>query len=145
LVASDHSPCPPAMKCRQTGDFLGAWGGISSLQFSLSIMWTQASRRGYSIQNLTQWMSRKPAQLAGLTGRKGAIAPGYDADLVIWKPRGRQTCLSSAIHHRHELTPYNGHVLDGVVESTFLRGEKIYDNGRFASGPRGEPLCRADI
>ncbi len=157
LVASDHSPCPPELKCGDSGDFLRAWGGISSLQLSLSVMWTQAQRRGYSIRRLAEWMSTGPARLAGLEQRKGAIRAGYDADLVVWNPEGTfrvgssagpdshengQECPASHLHHRHKLTPYAGRLLRGVVEATFLRGKKIYENGHFPSGPSGRMLQR---
>jgi allantoinase len=84
LVASDHSPCPPSMK--GTGDFFSCWGGITSLQVGLSATWTEAVARGHDLGDLARWMSQGPARLAGLGGRKGRIAPGYDADLVIFNP-----------------------------------------------------------
>src|SRR6202040_1751796 len=86
LVASDHSPCPPSMKLREQGDFLGAWGGIASLQLGLPILWTNARARDYALTDVAKWMSSGPARLAGLAGKKGAIAVGCDADLVIFDP-----------------------------------------------------------
>src|SRR5262249_1935320 len=80
-VASDHSPCPPALKRREAGDFGAAWGGISSLQLGLPAVWTGARRRGRALADVVRWMAAGPAALAGLVG-KGAIAPGCDADLV---------------------------------------------------------------
>lgn len=138
MIVSDHSPCPPDMKLPETGDFLCAWGGISSLQLRLSIIWTEAQRRGSSIQDLARWLCSAPAKLVGLAGRKGAIAPGYDADLVVWNPAKQFTVDGSALHHRHKLTPYQGQTLSGVVEKTFLRGVEIYDcGGRFVQQPLG--------
>jgi allantoinase len=134
MIASDHSPCPPALK---RGDFANAWGGISSLQISLPVVWTEARRRGYSLSNLVEWMCRAPARLAGLDRRKGAIAAGYDADLVSWNPEATFQVEPAKLHHRHKLTPYAGHLLHGVVEKTFLRGQKIYDNEHFPAGPIG--------
>jgi allantoinase len=72
-----------------------------------------------------------------LGNRKGAIATGFDADLVIWNPDKEFKVDGNALHHRHKLTPYNNRVLQGVVEKTFLRGRKIYDDGEFDSEPRG--------
>jgi allantoinase len=140
MIVSDHSPCPPRMKLRESGDFLCAWGGISSLQLRLPAVWTEASRRGYSFADLARWLCSAPARLVGLEGRKGLIDAGYDADLVIWNPAKQFTVKGHALHHRHKLTPYQDRVLNGVAEKTFLRGEKIYDNGEFITEPWGRFL-----
>jgi allantoinase len=137
MIVSDHSPCPPEMKLPESGDFLCAWGGISSLQLRLPVVWTEAGRRGYSLQDLARWLCSAPAELVGLEGRKGLIAAGYDADLVIWNPAKQFRVEGDALHHRHKLTPYQGRILNGVVEKTFLRGRKIYDGGEFITEPRG--------
>ena len=142
MVVSDHSPCPPEMKRRQEGDFLKAWGGISSLQFRLPAVWTEASRRGHTLGDLARWLSREPARLAGLYGRKGAITPGRDADLVIFDPDAAFRVGAGANEHRHKLTPYDGMELKGAVLATYLRGEKIYDRGEFAPAPTGTLLLR---
>lgn len=142
MVVSDHSPCPPERKLRDSGDFLRAWGGISSLQFRLPLMWTAARRRGHSFLRLAEWLCRAPARLVGLHRRKGAIQKGYDADLVVWNPEGSFAVDAAALHHRHKLTPYAGQILDGVVEATFLRGKKIYQKGQFIPEPSGEIVSR---
>lgn len=140
LIVSDHSPCPPDMKLPETGDFLAAWGGISSLQLRLPVVWTESKRRGYSFEDLTRWLCSAPAKLVGLENRKGAIAPGYDADIVIWNPAQPFKVVGAALHHRHKLTPYEGRVLSGVVEKTFLQGRKIYDGGEILGEPSGALL-----
>lgn len=140
FVVSDHSPCPPEMKLRESGDFLKAWGGISSLQLRLPIVWTEANRRGFSLQDVARWLCDAPAKLVGLGGRKGLIASGYDADLVIWDPTEQFKVEGRELHHRHKLTPYQDLVLSGVVEKTFLRGRKIYDSGKFTGESRGALL-----
>jgi allantoinase len=142
MIVSDHSPCPPDMKLRETGDFLAAWGGISSLQLRLPIVWTEAKPRGFSIPDLAGWLCSEPARLVGMSNRKGAIAIGFDADLVIWNPEKQFRVEGSALHHRHKLTPYRDRVLQGVVEKTFLRGRKIYDGGEFVAEPQGILLTR---
>jgi allantoinase len=141
-VVSDHSPCSPALKLSETGDFLKAWGGVSSLQFGLSLIWTQAQRRGFGLEELARWMSAAPAKLAGLQGRKGSIAPGQDADLVVWNPEEEFTLSREMIQHRHRLTPYLGRKLRGVVKMTFLRGRKVYERGTVIGPPAGETLLR---
>jgi allantoinase len=123
LVASDHSPCPPAMK-ETGGDFFAAWGGIASLQLSLSAAWTGARGRHLGPQRIAEWMSAAPARLAGLDDRKGRIAPGFDADLAIWNPDARAGDASSLSYHRHHLTPYTNVDLYGRVEATYVGGHK---------------------
>ena len=142
MVVSDHSPCPPDMKLRKGGDFLQAWGGIASLQLRLPVIWTEARKRGFSIADLAEWLCHAPSKLVGLEGRKGAIAVGYDADIVIWNSEEQFCVEPGMIHHRHKVTPYEGRVLQGVVEKTFLRGEKVYDGGEFLIGSTGIILTR---
>jgi allantoinase len=143
FIATDHSPCPPAMKLPEEGDFLRAWGGIASLQLSLPAVWTQAHSRGYPVSRLAEWLCAGPARLAGLTGRKGAIAVGCDADLVIWNPDATFRVDAARLHHRHKVTPYAGRELAGVVETTFLRGRKIFERGEFLSPAAGQVLRRS--
>jgi allantoinase len=142
FIASDHSPCPPVMKLLDEGDFMRAWGGIASLQLSLPAVWTEGAKRGYAVQHLAAWLSAGPARLAGLEKRKGAIAVGCDADLVIWNPNAKFMVEPSQLHYRHKITPFAGRTLAGVVETTFLRGRKIYERGEFSSGPIGHVLHR---
>lgn len=145
MIATDHSPCPPEMKQRETGDFMSAWGGIASLQLSLSAMWTEARMRGYALTQVAGWMCRAPARLAGLGNKKGAIAVGYDADLVIWNPDVTFRVNPEQLQHRHKYTPYAGRILSGVIEATFLRGKKIYERGEFFSSPTGQVLLRGKL
>jgi allantoinase len=143
LVVSDHSPCPPDMKLREQGDFMNAWGGISSLQLRLPIMWTEARARGRTIEDLTEWLCRAPARQVGLHNLKGAIKDGFDADVVIWNPdrEFKVEVEPPMLNHRHKLSPYNGEVLRGVVEKTFVRGRIVYDGGEFF-GPLGQIIKR---
>ncbi len=144
LIASDHSPCPPAMKLHEEGDFLRAWGGIASLQLSLAAVWTEARSRGYAVTQLAEWLCAAPTRLAGLGGRKGTIVQGCDADLVIWNPDAKFRVEPTALHHRHKQTPYSGRELHGVVETTFLRGRKIFERGEFSTAPIGHILQRGN-
>ncbi len=141
MVCSDHSPCPPERKRLDDGDFLGAWGGISSLQLGLPLLWSAARRRGHTLADLAKWMCASPARLAGLDGRKGAIAPGRDADLVVLDPDASFTVDPASLYHRHPVTPYAGRVLHGVVRATYLRGQLAWDEAGFAD-PRGRLLVR---
>jgi len=141
MVVSDHSPCPPEMKLREKGDFMKAWGGISSLQLRLPVMWTEAETRGFTLNQLAEWLCGAPARQIGLAARKGSIAVGNDADLLIWNPNREFRVTPELIEHRHKLTPYAGETLRGVVEKTFVRGEIVYDGGEFGE-PKGQPVFR---
>ena len=123
-VVSDHSPCPPALKRLDLGDFGAAWGGISSVQLALPVVWTQARARGHALDDVVRWMAAGPAGLAGLAA-KGAIAPGKDADLVAFAPEDSFSVRPELLHHRHGLTPYAGQRLHGVVRRTWLRGAPV--------------------
>jgi allantoinase len=142
LVATDHSPAPPALKHLDDGDFLRAWGGIASLQLGLSVVWTGASARNLPVDLLPRWMAEEPAKLAGLQGSKGAIAAGLDADLVLWDPDAEQIVDPAALQHRHPITPYAGMRLRGRVRTTILRGQVVFDDGVFAGPPRGHVILR---
>ena len=140
FVVSDHSPCPASLKLREQGDFRNAWGGIASLQLRLPVMWTEVQSRGLSLLDLTRWLCSGPAAQVGLDHRKGSIAPGFDADFVIWNPDEQFTVESSNLFHRHKVSPYIGETLRGVVQKTFLRGRKIYDGGEIDGASTGEFL-----
>jgi allantoinase len=124
LVVTDHSPCTPELKKLDLGDFDQAWGGIASLQFGLQIVWTECKKRHVSIEDLARWMCEAPAKLAGLS-RKGRIEAGRDADFVVWRPEADFTVTNECILHRNKVTPYEGQTLSGVIDGTFLRGQKV--------------------
>jgi len=140
LVATDHSPCPLAMKQREAGNFKSAWGGISSLSLALPVMWTEASERGFTLSDLTRWMAAAPAQLAGCVRSKGRIVEGGDADFVIFEPEAEFVVSEDRLHHRHPISPYLGNKLRGVVKATFLRGQRIFSEGKFSGQARGQEI-----
>jgi len=138
MIVSDHSPCPVEMKCKESGDFAAAWGGIASLQLTLPVVWTEARKRGFSEVDIVRWMASAPAMLAGLAGKKGAIAAGHDADIVLWDPDEEFIVDPENLHHRLKLTPYAGRRLHGVVKKTYLRGCPVTVGG----DPHGRVLRR---
>ena len=138
FITSDHSPCTPELKNLEAGNFEKAWGGISSIQFALPVIWTECKQRGYSLEQLINWMSKQPAKFIGKDQQKGQISPGFDADLVCWNPDKKYIIKKEAIHHKNKLTPYEGESLYGVVNATFLRGQKVYENGQFLGNPKGK-------
>jgi allantoinase len=143
-VVTDHSPSTVELKCSGSGDFMKAWGGISSLQLGLAAIWTEAKARGRGIRDVVHWMSAAPAKLAGLQDRKGAIAAGFDADFVIWDPDAEFKVDVSTLEHRNKITPYHARKLFGSTLRTILRGETIYERGAgFGEKRRGRWVRRA--
>jgi allantoinase len=143
MVTTDHSPCPPAMKRLEEGRWDLAWGGIASLGLALPILWTGMIERGISIERIGRWLTAAPARLAGLTGRKGALAEGCDADIVVFDPNQRWTVTVDDLLFRHKLSPYLGAKLFGRVQETWLRGEQVFAKDQIAGNARGRELVRA--
>jgi allantoinase len=142
FIVSDHSPCTPALKHLESGDFGRAWGGIAGLQFSLAAVWTEMRTRGMSVADLSRLMSFNTARFLGLGARKGSLAPGLDADLVVFDPDESFVLETAQVLHRHSLTPYSGRQLYGKVRKTYLRGQCIYDQGAFPVSRVGLRLAR---
>lgn len=144
-IVSDHSPAPPALRRLDDGNLLTAWGGIASVQLTLPAVWTEAEPRGIDIATVSRWLSAAPATLAGLVGRKGHLAVGYDADMVIWRPESSFVVEGHALEHRHAPTPYEERTLRGVVTRTVVRGHTVFHHAgpeahRFLDTPHGEWL-----
>jgi len=140
MVVSDHSPAPQDLKCVDTGDFMKAWGGISSLQLALPLIWTHGSPKGLSLEDVTRLLSHNTAKLARLQHHKGSIAIGLDADFVVWNPDGDVLVTREMLQFRHKLSPYLGQILKGDVIRTILRGDVVYSNGQLVSEPIGRLL-----
>jgi len=140
FVITDHSPCTPALKQPERGDFFAAWGGIASLSLGLSAIWTEARARGASLPQLATWMSRAPARFAGLSRKKGCVARGYDADLVVWSPEETFEVAPETLFFRHKVSPYLGRTLTGRVARTLLRGQVVFADGAHPAGPIGAAL-----
>lgn len=142
-LGSDHSPCPPEMKFLDTKDFAAAWGGISSLQLMLPVIWHSAMLRDFSISRLAECMASAPAKVLGLSGSKGCIAPGMDADIVAFDPDTTWIVHGENLYHRHKVTPYEGVELRGKVFETWLRGKSAFRDGSLTENPFGNFLRRS--
>jgi len=126
FIVSDHSPCTPALKLMEKGNFLEAWGGIAGLQFSLSAVWTQMQEYGLHLPDLTRLMAANTARFIGLDKKKGRLDIGLDADVIIFDDQKTYTVVSEQVFHRHKITPYQNRQLKGRVERTILRGQEIF-------------------
>jgi allantoinase len=124
LVASDHSPCIPSLK-ESGGDFSSCWGGIASLQYSLAAVWTGAKQRGVGIEKVSQWMSGATSRLAGLESKKGRLAEGFDADIIVFDPDADCSAKPGKL-----LSPYQARELFGNVAATYVAGENVMLSAR---------------
>jgi allantoinase len=123
-IASDHSPSTLELKDLENGDFGVAWGGIASVQVALSVVWTEARRRGVGLDRVVEWMASKPARRVGLPA-KGKLALGYDADFAVFAADDAFVVDAAKLHHKNPLTPYQGKTLSGLVRRTFVRGREV--------------------
>ena len=143
-IVSDHSPCPPNLKQKDTGDFFAAWGGVASLELGLSVVWSETRKRGGSLAGVVNWMAHAPARLAGLQRVKGRLAPGLQADFALVSADEYFSVDAKALQQRHPITPYAGRTLHGKVHATYLRGTLIYETGGVVGEPMGRLLTRTE-
>ncbi|MGH9597704.1 MAG: allantoinase AllB [Edaphobacter sp.] len=140
MVVTDHSPCPPAMKCEDSGRFDLAWGGIAGLPLALPIIHTECHRRSFTLDDVARWMSSAPASLAGISHRAGALKAGREANFVVFDTDAQFVVTADKLHYRHAISPYLNETLRGVVKATYLRGEAVYDEGSFVTRPSGREV-----
>ena len=142
FVATDHSPATPDLKEIESGDFTKAWGGIASLQFALPVLWSAARQRDCGLNDVAKWLCENPAKLIGKQNSKGKIAKGFDADLIVWDGEKEFTVEEPMISHKHKVTPYLNETLSGVVEQTYLSGDKVFESGKFVQLNKGKIIRR---
>lgn len=127
-VVSDHSPCTPDLKGLEKGDFFSAWGGISSVGFGLPILYTEGRKLHppVTVQEISRWCSWNTAKQVGLSHRKGKIAVGYDADLLVFDPECSYVVLNNQTFFKNKLTAYDGMKFQGRVVETLVRGNSVF-------------------
>lgn len=129
MVVSDHSPCTEDLKSMSSYSLMSSWGGISSLQYGLPLMWSEGKKRGLTVQDVLRLMATNTAKYANLSGRKGRLDVGFDADIIVWDPHESFTIDQAEILHKNKLTPYLGWKLSGVIHHTYVRGQLVFSNG----------------
>lgn len=132
MVTSDHSPCTPDLK---NDNFLASWGGIAGVQMLLPVTWTGAFARGFKLRDISRWLAEEPARLAGLLHDRGTIEVGKLAHLVVFDADA--VAVAEKLIHRHAGSPYEGKPWKGVVEATYLHGQKAFDGSSVAARPYG--------
>ena len=138
IVASDHSPAPPAMK---SGDFIAAWGGIAGVQSTLAVLLDKGHHeRSLPLERISTLLAAQPARRFRMR-RKGSLEPGMDADLALVDLNRRVTLAAGDLHQRHPLTPYLGHSFRGAVRRTIRRGTTIFSDGRITATSGGRLVC----
>jgi len=142
FIVTDHSPAPADLKQTASGNLLEAWGGISGVQFSLPVVWTEAKKRGFDLTEISALMSGNVANFIGFGGSKGQIKKGYDADLVVWDPEKKFVVSADSILYRHKFSPYIGEELCGEIRQTYVRGKKVFEDGQVVNGAQGKVLLR---
>lgn len=145
FIASDHSPCSPELKLAESGDFLNAWGGISSLQLSLPILWDKLKSQKDGVSKLWSWLSQNPAKFLGLAHSKGDLKPEMDADIMIWDPDAPLKVSPESLYIRHKISPYMYRTLTGKTEITILGGRIVFCDDSFPLGATGQALFRQQI
>lgn len=123
-IVSDHSPSTIDLKDVENGDFGVAWGGVASLQLGLPLIWSEAKKRGLSLEQVISWMSVNPSKLAGLT-QKAEIETGRDADFAIFAPEESFEVDVKNLHHKNPISPYQGKELHGVVRRSIIAGSDV--------------------
>jgi allantoinase len=135
IVASDHSPAPPAMK---SGEFIAAWGGIAGVQSTLTILLEEAHhKRGMPLERIATLLAAEPARRFRIRD-KGSIEPGMDADLTLVDLNRRVTLSAGDLHQRHRLSPYLGYSFRGAVRRTIRRGVTIFNDGAITATSGGK-------
>jgi allantoinase len=138
-VASDHSPCPPEMK--RTDDIWSAWGGLAGVQTLLPALLSEGVHaREMSLPRLVTLTSGTPARRLGLYPRKGVLDPGSDADLVLVDLDREWVLEADALRTRWPINPFVGRTFRGQVVATFVRGTRVWADGRLCVEPGfGQP------
>jgi dihydropyrimidinase len=144
-VSTDHCPfCMKEQKELGKDDFSKIPNGAPGIETRMSLLWDGGVVKGrISPNRFVELTSTSPAKIFGLFPRKGTIAPGSDADLVVFDPNRKVTLSAKTLHQRVDYTPYEGRVVQGAADAVISRGEVIVENGAFkGNAGRGSFLKR---
>lgn len=142
FLASDHSPAPPKRKQLESNDFFKAWGGISGLQLTLPLLFSEGKNRGLTLEKLIPLLTIKPAEFLGLAHQKGKLKEGFDADITVWEDVQEFQITEENIYHKHKATPYLNETLFGKVIHTFVNGVQVVKDSKLKTLKQGHLMLR---
>jgi allantoinase len=139
-IGSDHSPAPAELKV--TDDFFASWGGIAGVQHGFQLLLSEcAASLETDLPIIAAALARTVARRFRIEERKGAIAPGRDADFCVVEFGGAHTIAAAELWTRHAISPYVGRRTRARVTHTFTRGCAVWSDGRLTSpAPHGQFL-----
>ena len=150
VISSDHSPTrfddPKGKKAEgENTPFHKVPNGIPGLAARLPLVFSEGVAKGrIDLSKFVDLVATRPAKLFGLAPRKGSIAIGADADLVLFDPNARHVLTNAGQHHGNDFTPYEGREVQGRVVATYLRGRAVFEDGRVVGAPGGGAFLARD-
>lgn len=136
-IGSDHSPCELSEKSEAVHGVFGAWGGISGIQNTMQVVFSEGvNKRGYCPTILARALSEGPAKAFGIYGKKGAIAVGFDADLVVLDPEKEWEITPESLHYVNKISAFVGLKGVGLPVCTVVRGQVVAETGKLV-GQKG--------
>jgi len=144
VVSTDHCPfCVKGQKDLGRDDFAKIPNGMPGIETRLYLLWEGVRDRRISMNRFVEITATAPAKLFGLYPKKGTIAVGTDADLVVWDSNHEHVLSQKTLHMRVDYSPYEGRKVVGAPAAVLSRGELIVQGGKFLGRPgRGRFLKR---
>ncbi|MDO5016497.1 MAG: allantoinase AllB, partial [Eubacteriales bacterium] len=137
-IASDHSPCELSEKSEEKHGIFGAWGGISGIQSGMQVVFSEGVvKRGFDPSFMALAMSENAARAFGIWGKKGALKPGFDADIVILDPDREWEITSDSFLYVNKISAFVGMKGKGYPVRTYVRGKLVAENGAAVEDARG--------
>jgi dihydropyrimidinase len=139
VISTDHCPfCFKEQKEMGLGDFSKIPNGIGSVEHRMDLIFQGVVEGRISVERWVELCSTTPARMFGLYGRKGAVAPGFDADIVVYDPAGRTEIGLNKTHHMNmDHSAWEGFVIDGHVDTVLSRGKVVIDDNQYL-GTKGD-------
>lgn len=143
-IASDHSPGPAENRSDADKPAYLSGYGISGVQTMFQTLYDQGvNRRGFPPTLLARALAAAPAKRWGIYGTKGALQPGFDADLVVFDPQKEWTVDAEALHYKQKITAYNGLSGRGMPAAVYIRGIRVAEYGRYTGTGGGGKFIRS--